>query len=126
MQPGTIAQAIQDIRDGRLVIVADDEQRENEGDLVGAAERVTPDMINFMATYGRGLICLTLTRDRCRQLRLPLMVSETDLDRRTNFTVSIEATESVTTGISAYDRAHTGPMSDGERLMTLRTSLVAV
>ena len=72
-----------------------------------AAELVRPEDVNFMARYGRGLICLTLTRDRCRQLRLPLMVSETDLDRRTNFTVSIEAAEGVTTGISAYDRAHT-------------------
>jgi 3,4-dihydroxy 2-butanone 4-phosphate synthase/GTP cyclohydrolase II len=90
-----------------MVIVMDDEDRENEGDLVMAAELVRPEDVNFMARYGRGLICLTLTRDRCRQLRLPLMVSETDHDRRTNFTVSIEAAEGVTTGISAYDRAHT-------------------
>ena len=103
----TIDELLEDIRRGRMVIVMDDEDRENEGDLVMAAELVRPEDVNFMARYGRGLICLTLTRDRCRQLRLPLMVSETDLDRRTNFTVSIEAAEGVTTGISAYDRAHT-------------------
>jgi 3,4-dihydroxy 2-butanone 4-phosphate synthase/GTP cyclohydrolase II len=90
-----------------MVVIMDDEDRENEGDLVMAATLVRPEDVNFMARYGRGLICLTLTRDRCRQLRLPLMVSETDLDQRTNFTVSIEAAEGVTTGISAYDRAHT-------------------
>jgi 3,4-dihydroxy 2-butanone 4-phosphate synthase/GTP cyclohydrolase II len=90
-----------------MVVIMDDEDRENEGDLVMAATMVRPEDVNFMARYGRGLICLTLTRDRCRQLRLPLMVSDTDLDQRTNFTVSIEAAEGVTTGISAYDRAHT-------------------
>jgi 3,4-dihydroxy 2-butanone 4-phosphate synthase / GTP cyclohydrolase II len=103
----TIDELLEDVRRGCMVIVMDDEDRENEGDLVMAAELVRPEDVNFMARYGRGLICLTLTRDRCRQLRLPLMVSETDLDRRTNFTVSIEAAEGVTTGISAYDRAHT-------------------
>src|SRR6187455_3799651 len=103
----TIDELLEDIRRGRMVIVMDDEDRENEGDLVMAAECVRPEDVNFMARYGRGLICLTLTRDRCRQLRLPLMVSETDVDRRTNFTVSIEAAEGITTGISAYDRAHT-------------------
>jgi 3,4-dihydroxy 2-butanone 4-phosphate synthase/GTP cyclohydrolase II len=103
----TIEELLEDIRRGRMVIVMDDEDRENEGDLVMAAELVRPEDVNFMARYGRGLICLTLTRDRCRQLRLPLMVSETDRDRRTNFTVSIEAAEGVTTGISAYDRSHT-------------------
>jgi 3,4-dihydroxy 2-butanone 4-phosphate synthase/GTP cyclohydrolase II len=85
----------------------DDEDRENEGDLLMAASLVRPEDINFMARYGRGLICLTLTRERCHQLRLPLMVSDTDLEQRTNFTLSIEAAEGVTTGISAYDRAHT-------------------
>jgi 3,4-dihydroxy 2-butanone 4-phosphate synthase/GTP cyclohydrolase II len=90
-----------------MVILMDDEDRENEGDLVMAATKVRPEDVNFMARYGRGLICLTLTRDRCRQLRLPLMVSETDADQNTNFTLSIEAAEGVTTGISAYDRAHT-------------------
>ena len=103
----SIEQAIEAIQAGRMIVVVDDEDRENEGDLTMAASKVTPEAINFMARHGRGLICLTLTRDRCRQLRLPLMVSETDHDRRTNFTVSIEAAEGVTTGISAYDRAHT-------------------
>jgi len=103
----TIDELLEDLRRGRMIVVMDDEDRENEGDLVMAAERVRPEDVNFMARYGRGLICLTLTRERCRQLRLPLMVSETDQVHLTNFTVSIEATEGVTTGISAYDRAHT-------------------
>jgi len=98
---------LEDIGQGRMVVLMDDEDRENEGDLIMAASKVRPEDVNFMARYGRGLICLTLTRDRCRQLRLPLMVSDTDLDHATNFTVSIEAAEGVTTGISAYDRAHT-------------------
>jgi 3,4-dihydroxy 2-butanone 4-phosphate synthase / GTP cyclohydrolase II len=96
-----------DLAAGKMVVMVDDEDRENEGDLLMAAERVRPEDINFMARFGRGLICLTLTRERCAQLRLPLMVSDTDLERRTNFTVSIEAAEGITTGISAYDRAHT-------------------
>ncbi|MEZ5498898.1 MAG: bifunctional 3,4-dihydroxy-2-butanone-4-phosphate synthase/GTP cyclohydrolase II [Steroidobacteraceae bacterium] len=103
----SIPDILEDIRKGRMVVIVDDEQRENEGDLVMAASLVRPEDINFMARYGRGLICLTLTRERCRRLRLPLMVQETDRDRRTNFTISIEAAEGVTTGISAYDRAHT-------------------
>jgi 3,4-dihydroxy 2-butanone 4-phosphate synthase/GTP cyclohydrolase II len=98
---------LDDIRQGRMVVLMDDEDRENEGDLIMAASKVRPEDVNFMARFGRGLICLTLTRDRCRQLRLPLMVTETDADQTTNFTVSIEAAEGVTTGISAYDRAHT-------------------
>jgi len=98
---------IEDLRQGRMVIIMDDEDRENEGDLLMAAECVTPEAVNFMAKYGRGLICLTLTRERCRQLRLPLMVSGTDESHSTNFTVSIEAAEGVTTGISAADRATT-------------------
>ncbi len=98
---------IADLRDGRMVVILDDEDRENEGDLIMAATKVVPDDINFMARYGRGLICLTLTRARCEQLRLPLMVSDTDRRRTTNFTVSIEAAEGVTTGISAHDRAQT-------------------
>jgi 3,4-dihydroxy 2-butanone 4-phosphate synthase/GTP cyclohydrolase II len=109
--PGTgmnsIDEILTDLRAGRMVVIMDDEDRENEGDLIMAAERVRPEDINFMARYGRGLICLTLTRERCAQLRLPLMVSETDRTQRTNFTVSIEAAEGVTTGISAHDRAHT-------------------
>jgi len=96
-----------EIRAGRMVVIMDDEDRENEGDLVMAAECVRPEDVNFMARYGRGLICLTLTRERCRELRLPLMVSGTNEEHRTNFTVSIEAAEGVTTGISAHDRAHT-------------------
>ena len=103
----TIDEILDDLRQGRMVVIMDDEDRENEGDLVMAATKVRPEDVNFMARYGRGLICLTLTRDRCRQLRLPLMVSETDGDQRTNFTLSIEAAEGVTTGISAADRART-------------------
>ncbi len=98
---------IADIRDGKMVIMADDENRENEGDLVMAAAKVRPEHINYMATHGRGLICLTLTRERCAQLRLPLMVMDTDERHSTNFTVSIEAAEGITTGISAHDRAMT-------------------
>ncbi|MGI9304845.1 MAG: 3,4-dihydroxy-2-butanone-4-phosphate synthase [Gammaproteobacteria bacterium] len=90
-----------------MVVIVDDEDRENEGDLLMAASMARPQDINFMAKYGRGLICLTLTRERCRQLRLPLMVGATDSSHATNFTISIEASEGVTTGISAYDRAHT-------------------
>ncbi|HVY67211.1 MAG TPA: bifunctional 3,4-dihydroxy-2-butanone-4-phosphate synthase/GTP cyclohydrolase II [Gammaproteobacteria bacterium] len=92
---------------GEMVVILDDEDRENEGDLVMAAAKVRAEDINFMARYGRGLICLTLTRQRCEQLRLPLMVSNTDVRRTTNFTISIEAAEGVTTGISAHDRART-------------------
>jgi 3,4-dihydroxy 2-butanone 4-phosphate synthase/GTP cyclohydrolase II len=103
----SIEELLEDLRAGRMVVVMDDEDRENEGDLIMPASLVRPEDINFMARYGRGLICLTLTRERCRQLRLPLMVSDTDRDRRTNFTLSIEAAQGVTTGISAYDRAHT-------------------
>lgn len=95
------------LRDGEMVIILDDENRENEGDLLMAASKVRSDDINFMAQFGRGLICLTLTRARCEQLRLPLMVSQTDEHQSTNFTVSIEAAEGVTTGISAHDRART-------------------
>ena len=102
-----IGDILSDLRAGRMVIMLDDENRENEGDLIMAADRVRPEDINFMARFGRGLICLTLTRARCQQLRLPLMVSDTDRDQRTNFTVSIEAAEGVTTGISAHDRART-------------------
>ena len=103
----TIDEILGDLRHGKMAVIMDDEDRENEGDLVMAAECVRPEDVNFMARYGRGLICLTLTRDRCRQLRLPIMVSDTDGLHRTNFTVSIESAEGVTTGISAHDRAHT-------------------
>jgi 3,4-dihydroxy 2-butanone 4-phosphate synthase/GTP cyclohydrolase II len=107
MQLNTIDEILADIRAGKMVIIMDDEDRENEGDLVMAAEFVRPEDVNFMVRYARGLICLTLTRERCKQLRLPLMVSETNADHRTNFTLSIEAAEGVTTGISAHDRAAT-------------------
>jgi 3,4-dihydroxy 2-butanone 4-phosphate synthase / GTP cyclohydrolase II len=103
----TIDEILEDMRRGKMAVLMDDEDRENEGDLIMAAECVRAEDVNFMARYGRGLICLTLTRERCRQLRLPLMVSETDSAHRTNFTLSIEAAEGVTTGISAHDRAHT-------------------
>ncbi len=102
-----IEDILADLRVGRMVVIMDDEDRENEGDLIMAAEHVRAEDVNFMARYGRGLICLTLTQERCRQLRLPLMVSDTHLEHATNFTVSIEAAEGVTTGISAHDRAHT-------------------
>ncbi|WP_353570163.1 bifunctional 3,4-dihydroxy-2-butanone-4-phosphate synthase/GTP cyclohydrolase II [Candidatus Albibeggiatoa sp. nov. BB20] len=98
---------IADIRQGRMVIIMDDEDRENEGDIIMAATKVRPEDINFMARYGRGLICLTLTRERCEQLHLPLMVSENRSANGTNFTLSIEAAQGVTTGISAADRATT-------------------
>ena len=103
----SINEILGDLRQGKMVVLMDDEDRENEGDLVIAAACVRPEDVNFMARYGRGLICLTLTRDHCRQLRLPLMVSDTDSLHKTNFTLSIEAAEGVTTGISAHDRAHT-------------------
>jgi len=98
---------ISDLRDGKMVVIMDDEDRENEGDLIMAASKVRSEDVNFMARYGRGLICLTLTGERCEQLRLPLMVSDTNGRRSTNFTVSIEAAEGITTGISAHDRART-------------------
>ena len=98
---------IEDIRQGKMVILMDDEDRENEGDLIMAAELIRAEDINFMARYGRGLICLTLTKDRCERLRLPMMVSQNNERHTTNFTISIEAAEGVTTGISAADRAVT-------------------
>jgi 3,4-dihydroxy 2-butanone 4-phosphate synthase/GTP cyclohydrolase II len=103
----TIDEILEDLRRGKMAVIMDDEDRENEGDLIMAADCVRPEDVNFMARFGRGLICLTLTRERCRELRLPLMVSDTDSTHRTNFTLSIEAAEGVTTGISAHDRAHT-------------------
>lgn len=102
-----ISEIISDFKAGRMVILVDEEDRENEGDLLMAADFVTPDTINFMARHGRGLVCLTLTEDRCRQLNLPLMVANNRSPLGTNFTVSIEAAEGVTTGISAADRART-------------------
>ncbi len=98
---------VAEIRAGRMVVLVDDEDRENEGDLVMAADAVTPEAINFMARFGRGLICLALTQEKCRSLNLPLMVNDNRANRSTAFTVSIEAARGVTTGISAADRAHT-------------------
>jgi 3,4-dihydroxy 2-butanone 4-phosphate synthase/GTP cyclohydrolase II len=103
----SIEDIVADIRDGKMVIMVDDESRENEGDLLMAASKVRAEDVNYMATHGRGLICLTLSRERCAQLRLPLMVTETDQRHATNFTISIEAAEGITTGISAHDRART-------------------
>jgi 3,4-dihydroxy 2-butanone 4-phosphate synthase/GTP cyclohydrolase II len=102
-----IEDIIADLAAGKMVIMVDDENRENEGDLIMAAEKVRPEDVNYMATHGRGLVCLTLSRERCKQLRLPLMVSGTDEHHATNFTLSIEAAEGITTGISAHDRAKT-------------------
>ncbi|NND83068.1 MAG: 3,4-dihydroxy-2-butanone-4-phosphate synthase [Gammaproteobacteria bacterium] len=108
MSLSSIEEILEDYRQGKMVIITDDEDRENEGDLMMAAEKVTAADINFMARYGRGLICLTVTEDRCQQLGLPLMVGDNNGARfSTNFTMSIEAAEGVTTGISAADRAHT-------------------
>lgn len=107
MALNTTEEIIADLKLGKMVIIMDDEDRENEGDLLMAAECVTPETINFMARYGRGLICLTLTKEHCNQLRLPLMVTTDDELSATNFTVSIEAAKGVTTGISAADRATT-------------------
>lgn len=109
MKFNTIAEAIEDIRQGKMIILVDDEDRENEGDLTMAAEKVTPEAINFMATYGRGLICLSMTPERLTELRIPQMVEDIDNNSLfgTAFTVSIEARRGVTTGISAADRAIT-------------------
>ena len=107
MAMNSTKEIIEDIRQGKMVILMDDEDRENEGDLIMAADHVRAEDINFMARYGRGLICLTLSKERCERLRLPLMVNENNEAHATNFTVSIEAAEGVTTGISAADRAVT-------------------
>lgn len=107
MPAATIESALEDIKQGKMVILVDDEDRENEGDLTMAAEMVTPEAINFMANYGRGLICLTLTEEKCERLQLPPMVNNNTSPYTTAFTVSIEAKRGVTTGISAADRART-------------------
>ena len=107
MNLNSTQEIIEDIKAGKMVIIMDDEDRENEGDILMAAQAVTAEHINFMAKYGRGLICLTLSEQRCKQLRLPLMVGDNRENLETNFTVSIEAAEGVTTGISASDRATT-------------------
>jgi 3,4-dihydroxy 2-butanone 4-phosphate synthase / GTP cyclohydrolase II len=103
----TIEEAVEEIRNGKMVVVVDDPERENEGDLVIAAQFATPDAVNFMATHARGLICLCLTADRCEELGLPPMTPRNEARLGTAFTVSVEAREGVTTGISAADRAHT-------------------
>ena len=107
MALNSIEELVEDIRQGKMVILMDDEDRENEGDLIVAAEHITPEIINFMATHGRGLICLTMTKERCEKLGLPPMVQDNNAQYSTAFTVSIEAAEGVTTGISAADRART-------------------
>lgn len=107
MKLNSTEEIIEDIRQGKMVVIMDDEDRENEGDLLMAASAVDADDVNFMAKFGRGLICLTLTQQRCQQLNLPLMIHGTDVLESTNFTMSIEAAEGVTTGISAADRAVT-------------------
>jgi 3,4-dihydroxy 2-butanone 4-phosphate synthase/GTP cyclohydrolase II len=107
MKLNTIPELIKDISEGRMIVLIDDEDRENEGDLVMAASKVRPEDINFMAHHGRGLICIPITRERCEQLNLLLMVNKNEARFATNFTVSIEAAEGISTGISAYDRAHT-------------------
>ncbi len=107
MKLNTIEELVDDIRQGKMVILMDDEDRENEGDLIIAANMVRPADINFMATHARGLICLTLSQERCEKLQLPLMVDANQCQHGTNFTLSIEAAEGVTTGISAADRATT-------------------
>jgi 3,4-dihydroxy 2-butanone 4-phosphate synthase/GTP cyclohydrolase II len=107
MPLSTIEEAARDIADGKMIIIVDDEDRENEGDLVCAAEKVTPEIVNFMVTHARGLICLPLTEERCDELQLPPQTAENTSSMGTAFTISIEAREGVTTGISAADRAKT-------------------
>ncbi|MEO5763990.1 MAG: bifunctional 3,4-dihydroxy-2-butanone-4-phosphate synthase/GTP cyclohydrolase II [Casimicrobiaceae bacterium] len=107
MPIASIQEIIADVRDGKMVVLVDEEERENEGDLVIAADRVTPEAINFMARFGRGLVCMPITEERARQLNLAPMTAVNRAVHGTNFTVSIEAAQGVTTGISAADRAHT-------------------
>src|SRR6201998_3011294 len=103
----SVPEAVDEIRQGRMLVVVDDEDRENEGDLTIAAEKVTPEIINFMVTYGRGLICVALTSERCDALRLPLMSPHNTSNFGTAFCESIDAREGTTTGISAMDRTRT-------------------
>ena len=107
MNKNNTQEIIQDIKDGKMVIILDDESRENEGDLVCAAELITPEIINFMASKGKGLICLPMSQDLCKKFGLKMMTSNNRAANKTAFTVSIEAAEGITTGISAADRAHT-------------------
>ena len=106
-----VEEIVAEMRAGRMVVLVDEEDRENEGDLVLASDHVTPEAINFMARFGRGLICLTLTRERCEFLKLPPMAARNGTVYSTAFTISIEAAEGVTTGISAADRARTSPVA---------------
>jgi 3,4-dihydroxy 2-butanone 4-phosphate synthase/GTP cyclohydrolase II len=103
----SVEEAVEAVRAGRMIIIVDDEDRENEGDLMVAADKVTPEAINFMSKHGRGLICLPLTKQRLEELQLPLMVQDNTARFQTAFTVSIDAKEGVATGISAQDRART-------------------
>ena len=103
----TTKEIIDDLKEGKMVIIVDDEDRENEGDLVCAADKVNSDIVNFMAKHGRGLICLTLTKEKCSVLGLKQMTDSNESSNKTAFTVSIEAKEGITTGISAQDRATT-------------------
>lgn len=107
MQFHTIEEAIQDIKDGKVIIVVDDKDRENEGDFIASADNITPEIINFMAMHGRGLICLALTEDRLRELELDLMVNRNTSSFGTSFTITIDAAQGITTGTSAFDRART-------------------
>jgi 3,4-dihydroxy 2-butanone 4-phosphate synthase/GTP cyclohydrolase II len=107
MTLATIQEAVEDIRAGKFLIIVDDEGRENEGDLAIAAEKVTPQAINFMARYGRGLICIAMTGERLDDLRIPMMVHDNTSKFASPFTVSVEAKHDITTGISAHDRAVT-------------------
>ena len=107
MNKNEIPEIISDLKKGKMVIILDDEDRENEGDLICAADAVTPEIINFMATNGRGLICLALESEKCQKLNLKPMTNNNKTSNRTAFTVSIEAKTGITTGISAKDRAHT-------------------
>ena len=130
MPLASIEEAAADIRDGRMIIIVDDEDRENEGDLVCAAEKVTPEIINFMATHARGLICMPLTEERCDELHLTMQVADNTSFLGTAFTVSIEARKGVTTGISAADRATTiltavDPKTQPARPRAARTHLSA-
>ena len=133
----TTEEIIEDLKNGKMVILVDDEDRENEGDLVLAAEFTSASHINFMSKFGRGLICLTLTEEKCKKLKLPLMVQENEGKLGTNFTVSIEAAKGVTTGISASDRAktimaaisknanHTSIIRPGHIFPFLRSSIIS-
>ena len=107
MKLNTINEAIEDLKNNKVIIVVDDENRENEGDFIYPAEIISPDVVNFMATHGRGLICLALTSNQVDKLKLPLMSRKNKSRMQTAFTISIEAKKGISTGISAYDRAKT-------------------